>query len=364
MTAVKYNISENSDKPAYIQLYEQIKGDIVSGAFTLGDKLPSKRLLAQEAAVSVITVQHSYLLLCDEGYVEARQRSGYFVIYKSSDFMNFSQKEVSYNISVDIPHASGSEFPFSVLAKTMRRVISEYGPLLLERADNKGCLRFRQAICTYLKRNVGIDAEPAQIIIGAGSEYLYGMVVQLLGNDRVYALENPSYEKIQKVYASHGVRCELLDLGENGIKTSCLNASCASVLHITPFNSYPSLITASASKRAEYIRWAEGRNGIIVEDNYDSELTVSKKNDDTVFSLDTKDRVIYINTFSQTVSPAVRAGYMVLSRSMLQEYDSKLGFYSCPVPVFEQYVLAEMICSGDFERHINRVRRAKRKLMR
>ena len=133
------------------------------------------------------------------------------------------------------------------------------------------------------------------------------------------------------------------------------------MLHITPFNSFPSGITASVSKRHEYLRWAQKRNGYIIEDNYASELTVSKKNEDTVFSLSQDQSVIYLNTFSETISPSVRIGYMVLPEKLVDVFEEKLGFYSCTVPVFEQYVLAELINNGDFERHINRVRRAKRK---
>ena len=133
------------------------------------------------------------------------------------------------------------------------------------------------------------------------------------------------------------------------------------MLHITPFHSFPSGVTASVSKRHEYLRWAEKRNGYIIEDNYDSELTVSKKNEDTVFSLSHEGRVIYLNTFSHTIAPSIRIGYMVLPEQMLENFQEKLGFYSCSVPVFEQYVLTELINSGDFERHINRIRRARRK---
>ena len=147
----------------------------------------------------------------------------------------------------------------------------------------------------------------------------------------------------------------------NGITTSSLKKSNASVLHITSFNSYPSGVTASASKRQEYISWARERKGYIIEDNYDSEFTVSKKNEDTVFSLSGGESVIYLNTFSRTVSSSIRVGYMVLPKGLLGEFQEKLGFYSCTVPVFEQYVLAELIENGDFERHINRVRRNKRK---
>ena len=137
----------------------------------------------------------------------------------------------------------------------------------------------------------------------------------------------------------------------------------ATVLHITPFNSFPSGITASASKRYEYIRWAEKREGYIIEDNYDSELTVSRKNEDTVFSLSERGTVIYLNTFSKTIAPSIRVGYMILPENLLRVFEQRLGFYSCTVPVFEQYVLAQLLQNGDFERHINRVRQAKRKHM-
>ena len=133
------------------------------------------------------------------------------------------------------------------------------------------------------------------------------------------------------------------------------------MLHITPFNSFPSGITASVSKRREYLRWADQRQAFIIEDNYDSELTVSRKNEDTVFSMAENGQVIYLNTFSRTVAPAIRVGYMVLPERLLGEFEKKLGFYSCTVPVFEQYVLTELLNGGDFERHINRVRRARRK---
>ncbi len=357
---MKYRIEENIKKPAYLQLYEQLKSDIVKGILPLGTHLPSKRLLAEEAGVSVITVQHTYTILCDEGYVEALQRRGYFVIYKSDDFFVAAEAEPAA-AAQKAPHHAHSEFPFSVLAKTMRRVLLDYGDSILVKSPNHGCSELRGAICAYLARSCALHCRPEQIIIGSGAEYLYSLIVQLLGSDRVFALENPSYEKIRRVYEANGVACEMLKLGRDGIKSSELERTNATVLHVTPFNSYPSAITATASKRREYLRWAEKRGGYIIEDNYESELTVSTKNDDTVFSLSNNGSVIYMNTFSKTVAPSMRAGYMVLPESLLSSFESKLGFYSCTVPVFEQYVLAELISSGDFERHINRVRRERRK---
>ena len=388
---MKYHIDQSGGQSAYMQLYEQLRKDIVNGSYAYGAKLPSKRLLAEEAGVSVVTAKHAYEILCDEGYLESRQRSGYFVVYRERDFLSpaethtkgeFSQSEsdkseflhdeagtgedtkegaVSRRRFFHNIHNVKSEFPFSVLSKTMRKVLLDYGEEILEKSPNRGCTGLRNAICTYLKRSSGIIARPEQIIIGAGAEYLYGLIIQLLGKERIFAMEKPAYEKIYKVYEANGVRGDRLKLGKDGIRSEELKKTQATVLHVTPYNSFPSGITASVSKRHEYLRWAESRGGYIIEDNYDSELTVSTKNEDTIFSMADNGSVIYLNTFSRTVAPSFRVGYMVLPEQLLEIFDQKLGFYSCTVPVFEQYVLAELIDSGDFERHINRVRRARRK---
>lgn len=357
---MKYSIDKNSKKAAYLQLYEQLRRDIEAGAYPFGAKLPSKRILSEEIGMSVITVEHTYALLFEEGYVEPRERSGYFVIYKEGDFLSHSAENTALPMIRSL--APKAPFPFSVMAKAMRKVLADCGEGIFERSPNTGCSTLRSVISAYLRRSVGIDVAPEQIIIGAGAEYLYGLVVQLLGKDRVYALEDPSYETIRRVYEAHGAVCRMLPLGSDGVKTSALEKSDATVLHVTPFNSYPSLVSASAGKRREYLRWAKSRGAVIVEDNYDSELTVSKKNEETVFSLSPDDSVIYINTFSHTIAPSVRVGYMVIPPSMVSDFETRLGFYSCTVPIFDQYVLAELIGSGEFERHINRVRRERRKL--
>ena len=363
---MKYYIEEKNTKPAYIQLYEQLRRDITTGVLAYGSKLPSKRIFAEETGVSVITTQHTYEILCDEGYVEPRQRSGYYVIYKESDFVSSPDvlSSAASSLAVEpspIKRTVKTDFPFSVLAKTMRRVLSDYGDTVLIKSPNHGCFELRSAIAAYLARSNGMQVQPQQIIIGSGSEYLYSLILQLLGKDRVFALEDPSYSKIRQVYQANGIQCELLKMGTSGIKTAELTRSTASVLHVTPVNSFPSGITATVSKRQEYLRWAEKRGGYIIEDNYDSELTVSMKHEDTVYALSRHGSVIYLNTFSETIAPSLRVGYMVLPESLLSDFESKLGFYSCTVPVFEQYVLTELLNAGDFERHINRVRRKRRK---
>ena len=359
---MKYHISTKNKTSAYMQLYLQIRQDITNRVYRFGTKLPSKRLLAELTNVSVITVEHAYAILCDEGYVESRQRSGYFVIYKENDFISIGENSYNALSHTVNTHNSKSTFPFSVIAKTMRKVLLDYNESILVKSPNHGCFELRSAISSYLARSNGITVKPESIIIGSGAEYLYSLIVQLLGNKRVFAIENPSYEKIRQVYTACQVELDMLKMGRDGIKTSELQRTNATVLHVTPFNSYPSSITATVSKRNEYIRWAETRDGYIIEDNYDSELTLSTKAEDTVFSMSPTDNVIYLNTFSKTVAPSIRVGYLVLPESLLNDFQKKLGFYSCTVPVFEQYVLAELINSGDFERHINRVRRARRKL--
>lgn len=355
---MRYVIDKTASEAAYLQLYRQLRNDIQQQLYPFGTRLPSKRILAQETGVSTITVEHTYELLCDEGYAEARERSGFFVSFRTDQGFAASAEAVP----LPMPHSSGDrQFPVTVLAKTMRKVIGDLGDGLLEKSPNPGFPQLREAIRQYLRRSRGIEANLEQIIIGSGSEYLYGLTVELLGRDRIYGIESPSYNKIHQVYQAADVRCERLPLGSEGIESQALAASEADVLHITPYRSFPTGVTASASKRHEYIRWASVQGRYLVEDDFESEFSLSGKPWETLFSHSTNDNVIYLNSFSRTVSAGLRVGYMVLPRHLVGEFTERLGFYSCTVPTFEQFVLAELISSGDFERHINRVRRQKRR---
>ena len=202
--------------------------------------------------------------------------------------------------------------------------------------------------------------QPANIIVGSGAEYLYGMIVQLFGRETVFGIEDPSYEKIAKVYRASGVTVEHLEMGGDGITDQALAETQAEILHVTPFHSYPSGVTASAGKRYAYLRWALERGGYVIEDDFDSELTFFKKPIETLYAMDGGERVIYMNTFSKSIAPGIRIAYMILPESLLRRYREGLGFYSCTVPVFDQYVLASFIDSGAFERHLGRLRRAGR----
>ena len=359
---MKYTINPNTKAPAYLQLYMQVRDDIINGVYPLGSKLPSKRLICSETGVSTITAEHAYALLCDEGYAEAKERSGYFVIFRTDDgFAGIQQAAHQPTPGAHHHTYISTEFPFSVLAKAMRKVITDSGNSILERPEPLGCPQLREAIQLYLARSRGIWVKSEQIIIGSGSEYLYTVLAELFGRGKTYAIESPSYKKIENVYTAFGIKTEKLPLGNDGIDSAALKKSKADILHISPYRSFPSGVTATASKRHEYLRWAQNNSSFIIEDDFESEFSVSKKHEETLFSLSAMENVIYMNSFSKTISPSFRVAYMVLPEAVLEKYKADLGFYSCTVPTYMQLVIAELITSGAFERHINRIRREKRK---
>ena len=357
---MKYVIDKEK-RPVYLQLYNQIREDIVNDVLRFDSKLPSIRALAEELGISTVTVEHAYALLSDEGYVESRERSGYVVSFRKADgFASTAKTTHKYHPATETKHAY-PDFPLSVLSKTMRRVLTEHGDLLLEKSPNNGCAELREAIKQYLARNRGISVDTEQIIIGSGSEYLYEHIIMMLGRSHTYGIESPSYKKIEEIYHASEVSYELLPLSHDGIDSAALSNTTASVIHTTPYRSFPTGVSATASKLHEYVRWANQKNRYIIEDDFESEFSVSTKPTDTLFALSNNDNVIYLNTFSKTISPSLRIGYMVLPKHLVKTYEEKLGFYSCTVPTFMQYVLTELIDNGDFERHINRVRRGLRK---
>ena len=350
---MKYTIDRAAQISAYMQIYEQLRGDILDGVIPRGTKLPSKRLLAGELGVSLVTVEHAFDLLVDEGYVESRQRSGYYAAFGGKPRSELPLPPVHTPAAA---LSAPADFPFSVLAKTMRRVLSEYDRRILERSPGAGVPELRQAIAAYIARSRGLSVSPERILVGAGAEYLYTLIAQFFGHDCPIALEEPCYARIRQVYEANGAQCVGLPMGGDGIVSPALESCEAKILHVTPFNSYPSRVTASALKRREYAAWARARNSFIVEDDYDSELASVTKQIETICSL-APERVLYLNTFSRSFAPSMRTAYLVLPEALTDPWREKLGFYSCAVPVFEQYVLAEFLNSGELERYINRRRR-------
>jgi GntR family transcriptional regulator/MocR family aminotransferase len=353
---MNYSIEKHSGESAYLQLFRQLRRDIVSGLLPTGTKLPSKRSFAEELGISVITVEHALELLCDEGYVLARPRSGFYVCFGGAAAPPAPRARLE---DMSVREGAPPDFPFSLWAKTMRAVLSDYDRRILDRCPSKGCYDLRLALSAWLGRSRGLSVSPEQIVVGSGAEYLYGLIVQLLGRERPFALEDPCYGQIRRVYEANGARCLALPMGEDGIESATLAGCEAGVLHVTPYHSYPSGVTASAAKRHEYLAWAEAHGSMIVEDDYDAAFAAPGRRIQTIFSLDPA-RVIYLNTFSKLLAPSVRTGFLVLPEGLLEAYRARLDFYSCTVPVYDQLVLAAFINAGHMERYLNR-RRRKRK---
>ena len=344
----------------YIDLYKTLRKDIIEGRYRYQEKMPSKRLLASSMGLSILTVEHSYALLLEEGYIEGRERSGYYVSYRDGLLFPVEEQEEELLLRTPFQSEDKEEMSYSVIAKTVRKVLSKYGEEIVSPSESRGKYFLRKALKDYLRRARGIFVEEEQILIGAGAEQLYALLVQILGREGSFAVEFPSYEKMQKIYRANGIRLEFLEMGKNGIHSSALQTARSKVLHVTPFHSFPTGVTATASKRKEYLDYAKRNQAFIIEDDYDSEFSALGKPEDSLFSMDERDSVYYLNSFSKTIGPAFRMAYLLLPAKRMEEDFKKISFYSCSVPVLEQCILTELLQSGEFERHINRIKRRRR----
>lgn len=348
----------------YMEIYKTVKQRIINSEYKTGSKLPSKRVMADMFGCSTVTVETAYRCLSDEGYIISKERCGYIVSAHAGDLL-IANKSGGMSIkhldekSEALPE---TDFEYSVWFRTVRKVITDYGERLFVKSPNMGCAVLRNAISDYLLRYRGMYAQPERILISSGSERLYEIAVRILGTDKIYGIEDPSYPQIEAVYTGVGIKVKKLKMGKKGIMTKCINNSDFNVLHVTPFRSYPSGVTADINKRMEYLNWSSANHGYIIEDDFNSEFFIPGNPIDSLYSLDKTDSVIYLNTFSKSLSASVRIGYMIIPHQFMDRYYEKLSMYSCSVPVLDQYILAEFITSGSFERHLNRMRRKMKEL--
>lgn len=352
-----------SGKNKYYTLYSAIRDDILSGKIKAGERLPSKRALAEELGVSVVTVQLAYEQLYAEGYIRSEERSGYFAERVQTLLppaprpaeIRADEKKRIYAVDFVKGSIPAELFPFSVWAKLMRGVLSDCGEHLLERVPCAGDKGLKRAISAYLYRARGVWVDPRYVIIGAGSEHLYGVLVQLLGRDKLFAVENPVYGKIPFAYGLNGARCTPVSVNKSGISLGELKNSGAAAVHLSPSHQFPTGAVTPASARSEIINWATESGAYIIEDEYDSEFRLSGKPLQSMLGL-CPERVVYINTFSKSLAPSLRLGYAVLPPELFERYEKIFGGTANMVPLFEQKTLEAMLDGGHFERHINRLR--------
>ena len=359
-----YTFTKDRKTSLYEQLYRHIKEDILSGRLRAGEKLPSKRMLSEHLEVSVITVKNAYEQLMAEGYLYAVEKKGYYVsplekplaapppaeilpaVREQRWFMDFGANSMAQE-----------DFPFTVWARLMRQTILEQDTALLRPAPPSGAAVLREAIAQYLRQFRGMAVSPEEIIVGAGTEVLYNLLVQLLGRDKCYAVEEPGYGKIARIYGVNQVALEYIGVDDKGLDIAALRRTEADVVHISPNHHFPTGITMPVKRRYEVLSWASEKDGrYIIEDDYDSEFRISGKPIPTLFSIDESEKVIYMNTFSKSLTPTIRISYMVLPVHLANLFYESLSFYACTVSNFEQFILADFIKNGYFEKHINRMR--------
>lgn len=272
-------------------------------------------------------------------------------------------------------------FPYAAWARTLRRVLADESErTVLEASGPQGSPRLRAAIAAHLRGFRGMEVHPDQIVIGSGAQSLYGLLVQLLGRNLAYGVEDPGYPRLTRIYESNDVAVRPIALDGEGPVLEALERARIDVLHCTPSHQFPTGITVPVSRRRSLLEWAQSgiaapedgaaareirgrsvkassaRSRYLIEDDFDCEFRMAGRPVPPLAALDGAGRVIYANTFSKTLGGAFRIGYMVLPEALAERFRDRLGFYACTVGALEQLTLARFMESGDYERHVNRQR--------
>ncbi|MGB8454419.1 MAG: PLP-dependent aminotransferase family protein [Anaerocolumna sp.] len=365
------NIDIHSSIPMYEQIYNYIKNEIKNGNLPFRYKLPSTRNLAVNLQVSRNTVDMSYAQLVSEGYIEAIPKSGYYVAMVS-DLMHITQKHpvspkaltksiISYQYDFSPFAIDINSFPFNIWRKLSKNCMNEYNNDLFLLGNNQGDENLRAAIGRYLHESRGVNCSEDQIIIGAGADYLLQLLSQLfqyVKNINCIAMENPTYKQAYKIFTGLRYSVTPIDLDHNGIRIQPLKESEANVVYVTPSHQYPLGIVMPIKRRMELLQWADkAPDRYIIEDDHDSEFRYKGKPIPSLQGIDSSGKVIYLGTFSRAVAPAIRVGYMVLPKKLLELYKQNLYHYSSTVSRVDQNIITHFITDGYFERHLNKMRK-------
>lgn len=355
-------------KPMYEQIYQYMKEEIRTGSLGQGVRLPSTRVLAENLKVSRSTTQMAYDQLVAEGYIEAVPHRGYFVLGLEElveteteiqgEFIQESgedEKEAGIDFSprgIDLTH-----FPYNTWRKVTRNTLVEDKKEMFLTGSPQGEPALREAIKGYLHSARGVNCQAEQIIIGAGSEYLLMLLYQILGPGQTIAMENPTYKQAYRVFESLGYQILPVEMDRYGMEVKGLEESGADVAYVMPSHQHPMGIVMPVNRRQELLQWAgQRKDRYLIEDDYDSEFRYRGKPIPALQGLDKAGKVIYMGTFSQSIAPAIRVGYMVLPQPLLSVYQQRLGFYASTVSRIDQNILYQFLTEGYYERHLNRMR--------
>lgn len=367
MEMLSCHLNRTSDIPLYEQLYVFIKKEITEGRIEFGSKLPSKRKLSDFLKISQITVETAYDQLLAEGYVEVIPRKGYYVLaYEDLEYVQPTEKEpqiiqsekeeILYHFhpgSIDTRN-----FPFAKWRKYAKNTIDEENHNVLLLGDPQGEIELRQEISRYLYHARGVRCSPRQIILGAGIEILLQQLILLFNKGTVYGVEDPGYHLILRILRGYPNEVRPLEVDEEGVKVRPIEESNIDVVYVTPSQHFPYGTVLSVNRRNKLLNWAAAsENRYIIEDDYDSEFRYSGKTIPSLQSMDQGDKVIYLGTFSKSLMPSIRISYMVLPKHLLTRYTKELAFYHSSVSRMDQEILTHFIKEGEFEKHLNRMRK-------
>lgn len=371
MDMLMFQLEKKSDSPLYEQLYKEIKKSIIEGTIPLYTKLPSKRKLAEFLAISQTTIELAYAQLLAEGYIISKPRVGYFVEEVGDlAYVETQQKvvpkkfEETNHITLDFHpgHIDTASFPFATWRKYAKDAIDFQERDLLLVGSPQGELHLREEIMHYLYQSRGIQCSPEQIVIGSGTEQLLPIIMKLIGDNNVYAIENPGYKLTHHIFHQYDQTIVPIDVDEDGMIIPHLEHTKSNVAYVTPSHQFPTGAILSASRRAQLLNWAVSKNNrYIIEDDYDSEFRYVGKPIASLSSMDHHESVIYISTFSKSLMPSLRIAFFVLPVKLLERYNNLFTYYTCTVPRFEQHILAQFMKDGHFSKHLNRMRKIYRK---
>ena len=369
-------IRQDSGVSLYFQIYESIKEEILRGRLEPGERLPSKRVLASSLGVSANTTDAAYQQLVSEGYLEARPGSGYYAL----DPGVLPVREMTADTDPGDPHLSDPEhsildfspngvnlaaLPIDRIRKCIRDVYADQEEDIFRGCSSLGSVELRSSLCRYLGQSRGVHCRSEQLLIGAGTDYILQLLIQIISYAKSsirVAMENPVYNKAYQIFTGLGVPVDLIPLDKSGIEMNSLNESRANIVYTTPAHQFPLGIIMPISRRTELLDWAAlSDDRFIIEDDYDSEFRYAGRPIPPIKAMDARSRVIYLGTFSKSISPSVRVSYLVLPPVLIEAYQTGLSYYNTTVTGAEQMILSRFIDSGDFERHINRMRTLYRK---
>lgn len=366
MNELTIHLNSEAKKPLYEQIYEYIKNEIRAGTLAVEERLPSTRALAKYLEVSRSTVELAYEQLLSEGYIEARPYKGFFVapiegLYQLETeepeiFEPEAEKIRKYQYDFTPNGIDLKSFPYNVWRKLSRDVLSGDNSELFKQGDPQGEYSLRAAISNYLHQARGVKCTPEQIVVGAGNDYLLMLLATILESSKI-AFENPTYRQAYRLFQNLGYETETVNMDKNGMRIDELTGSGADIAYVMPSHQYPLGIVMPLKRRLELLEWArKNERYYIIEDDYDSEFRYKGKPIPALQGYDRNGKVIYIGTFSKSIAPAIRMGYLVLPKELLVRYREKSQFLNCTVSKMEQKIVEAFLEGGHFERHLNKMR--------